>query len=376
MQTDPWPVTSWHPWVGPRIWNHWLKYPSFEISVVPFLVGMEPTGWDLSAHVSLFFMINAGLCAFRTWVRSKSFGTMYGALLFYNNQWALVCLNIVSGPSAKPMEGTPVDAPHPTAHREGTSPTHWDDTLWVTTPIEMGSLTDSLSKVLVENPQRQTLEGPMIIMRHEVNKLDVGLHQHLYCLQLDVVLIQDLSRPPPPQYSWTTAAIWDMVARDTPNIKECIILGPGSAILFFGHHQEPQEGLYLHDAQELAKEITKTTTWMGQPVHQQVFPITIAEAWLAISMSLGMSEHCDWEGPIEMVWQADWEVVPMSSWTDEDEDGDTHPSSPTLLSTGGRWRRCSCSQCRAWMPLPHFMGLGHSMNPIPYPSQLNFPPPP
>ena len=76
-----------------------------------------------------------------------------------------------------------------------------------------------------------------------------------------------------------------MVARDAPNVKECIILGPGSAILFFGHHQEPQEGLYLHEAQELVEEMTKATTWVGQPVHQQVFPITIAEAWHAMSMS-------------------------------------------------------------------------------------------
>ena len=104
----------------------------------------------------------------------------------------------MSSPSAKPVEGTPVDAPHHTTHREGTSPIHWDDTLWVTTPIEMGSLTDSLSRVLVENPQRQTLEGPMINAGHEVNELDMGPHQHLYCLQLDVALIQDPSRPPPP----------------------------------------------------------------------------------------------------------------------------------------------------------------------------------
>ena len=93
-------------------------------------------------------------------------------------------------------------------------------------------------------------------------------------------------------------------------------------------------------------------------------------------MSCGMNEHQDQEGPIEMVWWADWEAVPMSSWTDEDKDGDTCAPSPTFLSTGGRRRRCSCSWCRAWMPLPHFMGLGHSMNPIPYPPQLNFPPPP
>ena len=68
-----------------------------------------------------------------------------------------------------------------------------------------------------------------------------------------------------------------MVARDAPNIKDCIILGLGSAILFFSHHQEPQEGLYLHEAQELAKEMMRTTTWIGQPMHQQVFPITIVE---------------------------------------------------------------------------------------------------
>ena len=64
----------------------------------------------------------------------------------------------------------------------------------------------------------------------------------------------------------------------------------------------------------------------------------------------------------------------MSSWTDEEEDGDTYTLSPLLMSTGGR-RRHSQGQHRVWMPLPHFMGLGHSMNPIPYPLQLNFPPP-
>ena len=68
-----------------------------------------------------------------------------------------------------------------------------------------------------------------------------------------------------------------MVATDAPNVKDCIILSLGLAVLSFGHHQEPQEGLYLHEAQELVEEMTKTITWMGEPVHQQVFPITIAE---------------------------------------------------------------------------------------------------
>ena len=92
-----------------------------------------------------------------------------------------------------------------------------------------------------------------------------------------------------------------MVARDAPNVKGCIILGSGLAILFFGC-QQPQEGLYLHEAQELA-EMTKTTTWVGQSAHQQVFPITIAEAWHTISMSHGMSEHWDRKGLTETEWQ-------------------------------------------------------------------------
>ena len=59
---------------------------------------------------------------------------------------------------------------------------------------------------------------------------------------------------------------------------------------------------------------------------------------------------------------------------DGDKDRDTHTSSPTMLSTGGRQRRHSHCWCRVWMPLPQFAGLGHSINPILYPLQLNFPP--
>ena len=90
-------------------------------------------------------------------------------------------------------------------------------------------------------------------------------------------MVQDPSRQPLPQPSWTVTIIKDMVVRDAPNIKDCVILSLGLAILFFGHHQEPREGLYLHKAQELAEIMMKTTTWMGQPTHQQVFPIMIAE---------------------------------------------------------------------------------------------------
>ena len=63
-----------------------------------------------------------------------------------------------------------------------------------------------------------------------------------------------------------------------------------------------------------------------------------------ISMSHRMSEHRDHQFPMEMVCRMDWETEPMSSWTDEDEDRDTHASSPTLVFFVGRRRRCSWGQ--------------------------------
>ena len=83
------------------------------------------------------------------------------------------------------------------APREGTSPTQWEEVLWVTTPLDVRGLADSLFRVSMGNPQRRTSEGPVTNVEHDVNELDVGPQQCLYCLQLDVTMVQELSRPPP-----------------------------------------------------------------------------------------------------------------------------------------------------------------------------------
>ena len=146
------------------------------------------------------------------------------------------------------------------------------------------------------------------------------------------------------------------------NIKDCVILGPGLANLFFGHHQEPQEGLYLHEAQKLAEIMMKTITWMGQAAHQQVFPIMIAEGRRVISMSRTVNKHRDLQFPMETLWAIKREARVMSSGTDEDEDGGTHVPSLTITFVGRR--RHARGQCRVWMtfvPLP-----GFKSNPEPY----------
>ena len=89
-----------------------------------------------------------------------------------------------------------------------------------------------------------------------------------------------------------SAIIKDMVLTDAPNIKRLCHSWPRARpSCFFGRHQEPREGLYLHEAQELAEVMTKTTTWMGTArAHQMVFPIMIAEGRRVISMSRAVNE--------------------------------------------------------------------------------------
>ena len=86
------------------------------------------------------------------------------------------------------MEGASVEAPHLDAPKGDTSPTRRDEIPWVTTPIDVGALADNFFKVSVGNPQRDASESPIPSTGREVNELDVGPQQRLYCLQLDVTM--------------------------------------------------------------------------------------------------------------------------------------------------------------------------------------------
>ena len=111
--------------------------------------------------------------------------------------------------------------------------------------------------------------------------------------------------------------------------------------------------------------MTKTTTWMGQPAHQMVFPITIAEGRRAISMSRAVHEHRDLQFPMETIRAIERETHVTSSGTDEDEYGGAHVPSPTVTSIGRRRR--ARGQRRVWTPLPQYPGLSQMVNPMPYP---------
>ena len=58
----------------------------------------------------------------------------------------------------------------------------------------------------------------------------------------------------------------------------------------------------------------------------------------------------------------------MSSWTDEDEDGGTCPSSPSIMFMGRRRR--ARGQCRVWMPLPPLSRVKSYPESYPIPSTV------
>ena len=87
------------------------------------------------------------------------------------------------------MEGTSVEAPHLDAPKGDISPTQWEEIPQVTTPIDIGALADNFFRVSMGNPQRETSESPILGAGQDVNELDVGLRQCLYCLQLDVTMV-------------------------------------------------------------------------------------------------------------------------------------------------------------------------------------------
>ena len=101
----------------------------------------------------------------------QKFITLHSTLI---NVVLVCCLEVMSELRAKHVEGTSVDAPCLDAPREGTSPTQWEEILWVTTSIDVGGLVDSIFRVSMGNPQRGALESPITNADHVVSELDVG----------------------------------------------------------------------------------------------------------------------------------------------------------------------------------------------------------
>ena len=66
----------------------------------------------------------------------------------------------MSKSGAKQVEGASVEAPHLDAQKGDTFPTRRDEIPWVTTPIDVGALSNNFFRVSVGNPSKRGIRKP------------------------------------------------------------------------------------------------------------------------------------------------------------------------------------------------------------------------
>ena len=57
-----------------------------------------------------------------------------------------------------------------------------------------------------------------------------------YCLEIQVILTEELGAIPPPSYSWMAPLVEDMLQEARTRITKAVVTGPGRVILFYGRH--------------------------------------------------------------------------------------------------------------------------------------------
>ena len=81
-----------------------------------------------------------------------------------------------------------------------------------------------------------------------------------YCLEIRVMLTEELGAIPPPSHSWTAPLVEDMLCKARTGLTEAVVIGPGRAVLFYGKCPIG-EGLRADEARDAAFLLTGTGTW-------------------------------------------------------------------------------------------------------------------
>ena len=58
----------------------------------------------------------------------------------------------------------------------------------------------------------------------------------IYCLEISVMLTEELGAIPPPTHSWMDPFAEDMLQEARTRLTKAVVTGPGRAVLFYGRH--------------------------------------------------------------------------------------------------------------------------------------------
>ena len=106
-----------------------------------------------------------------------------------------------------------------------------------------------------------------------------------YCLEICVILMEELGAILPPSHSWMASLVEDMLCNARTGLTEAVVTGPGRAVLFYGRHSMG-EGLTTDKARDAAFLLTGAGMWVGKLAYLATDPMTIQEGQRAIAQTV------------------------------------------------------------------------------------------
>ena len=95
-----------------------------------------------------------------------------------------------------------------------------------------------------------------------------------HCLEIHVMLTEELGAVPPPSHSWMAPLVEDMLHDVRTSLNKAVVTGPGRAVLFYRRHSLG-EGLTTDEARDAAFLLTGVAMWVGKLAYLATDPMTI-----------------------------------------------------------------------------------------------------
>ena len=134
-----------------------------------------------------------------------------------------------------------------------------------------------------------------------------GCHPNTkYCLEIRVMLTEELGAILPPSHSWTAPLVEDMLCKSRTGLTKAVVIGPGRVVLFYGRHSMG-EGLRAEEARDAAFLLTGAGTWVGKSAYLTTNQMTIHEGRRAIAQAVSDNRvkvsPCESAGPPTLLFQ-------------------------------------------------------------------------
>ena len=106
-----------------------------------------------------------------------------------------------------------------------------------------------------------------------------------YCLEIRVMLTEELGAILPPSHSWMAPLVEDMLWEARTGLTKAVVIGPGRAVLFYGRHSMG-EGLRVDEARDAAFLLIGAGTWVRKLAYLTTDPVTIHKGRRAIAQAI------------------------------------------------------------------------------------------